>query len=90
LSIPLSENNPGVYIDEYRITYGANRYNNNFVSPTGAFKSERDDYYPLGPVYDVTKTAYKTFQYYSLINPATQKQWTVPEISGMILGVKKV
>lgn len=79
-----------IYMDEYRITYGANRYNSNFTPPSQPFKNERDDYYPLGPEYTVNKTSYKTFQHYALQNPATQQNWKTSEISGMILGVKKL
>jgi hypothetical protein len=90
ISLPDENFDSSVYIDEFRITYGANRYNSNFTPPTQPFKTERDDYYQLGPEYNVSKTSYKTFQHYALKNPATNQAWTLPEISGMTLGVKKL
>jgi hypothetical protein len=90
VSLPDENVNNSAYIDEYRITYGANRYDRNFTPPNQPFKVERDDYYPLGPEYTTNKTSYKTFQHYALKNPATNKSWTLPEISGMTLGVKKL
>lgn len=90
ISLPDENADNSVYIDEYRITYGTNRYDRNFTPPAQPFKSERDDYYPLGPEYTTNKTFYKTFQHYALKNPATNRSWTLPEISGMTLGVKKL
>lgn len=90
ISLPDENFDNSVYIDEFRVTYGANRYNSNFTPPTQPFKTERDDYYQLGPEYNVSKTSYKTFQHYALKNPATNQAWTLPEISGMTLGVKKL
>ncbi len=90
ISLPDENFDSSVYIDEFRITYGANRYNSNFTPSTQPFKTERDDYYQLGPEYNVSKTSYKTFQHYALKNPATNQAWTLPEISGMTLGVKKL
>lgn len=89
-SLPVDNTDNGIYIDDYRITYGVSRYNSNFAVPTEPFKTERDDYYPVGPEYNVSKTFYKTFQHYSMKNPVTNQNWTVPQISGMLLGVKKL
>ena len=83
-------NNRGVYIDEYRITYGVSRYNENFTPPSQPFKAQRDNYVNIGPNYNVNKTVYQTYQNYILSNPATNQPWKLPEVSGMILGVKKL
>jgi hypothetical protein len=78
------------YLDDYRISLGLSRYNSNFTPPTGQFKTQRDDYVTIGPEHLVKKTAYQTYQYYANHNPATQQNWTVPQITGMIFGVKKL
>lgn len=78
------------YIDEYRITSGINRYPTNFSVPTSAFKTKADDYVEIGPQHNVTKTSYKTYQYYVNQNPITQQNWTLPEVTGLIFGVKKL
>lgn len=89
ISLPDENITNSVYIDEYRITYGA-RYDKNFTPFAQPFKSERDDYFPVSPEYNVNKVSYKTFQHYALKNPATNQNWTLPEISGIKLGVKKL
>jgi len=77
------------YIDNYRISLGKNIYSSNFTPPSSVFLPT--DYFAnLGPVHNVTQSSYKTFQYYSFINPATNKNWRVSEISGMAFGVKKL
>jgi hypothetical protein len=78
------------YIDEYRVSLGVVRYSSNFSPPTGQFKTQRDDYITVGPEHLVKKTVYQTYQYYANHNPATQQNWTVPQITGMIFGVKKL
>jgi hypothetical protein len=78
------------YIDEYRITSGINRYTSNFTPSTGPFKTKADDYIEIGPQHNVTKTSYKTYQYYVNQNPITQQNWTLPEVTGLIFGVKKL
>lgn len=83
-------NNRGVYIDEYRITYGVCRYNQNFTPPSEPFKAQRDNYFNIGPNYNVNKTVYQTHQHYMLKNPATNQPWKVSEVNGIILGVKKL
>jgi hypothetical protein len=80
----------GGYIDEYRITSGINRYPTNFSVPTSAFKTKADDYVEIGPQHNVTKTSYRTYQYYVNQNPITQQNWTLPEVTGLIFGVKKL
>lgn len=77
------------YIDNYRISLGKNIYSSNFTPPSSVFLPT--DYFTnVGPVHNVTQSSYKTFQYYSFINPATNKNWRVSEISGMAFGVKKL
>jgi len=78
------------YIDEYRITSGINRYPTNFSVPTSPFKTKADDYVEIGPSHNVTKTSYKTFQYYVNQNPITQQNWTIPDVTGLVFGVKKL
>ena len=78
------------YIDDYRVSLGTVRYSSNFSPPTGQFKTQRDDYITVGPEHLVKKTVYQTYQYYANHNPATQQNWTVPQITGMIFGVKKL
>jgi hypothetical protein len=78
------------YIDEYRITSGINRYPTNFSVPSSPFKTKADDYVEIGPTHTVTKTSYKTYQYYINQNPITQQNWTLPEVTGLIFGVKKL
>jgi hypothetical protein len=87
ISIP---SDPGAFIDDYRITYGANRYVSNFSVPEYPLRSQRDDYYEIGPVHNVKKTTYKNYQYYSYKNPATNQNWTIPQINNLIFGVKKL
>jgi hypothetical protein len=79
-----------INIDDYRITYGVCRYNKNFTPPSEPFKAQRDNYLNIGPDYSVNKTVYQTYQHYMLKNPATNQPWKLPEVSGMILGVKKL
>ena len=78
------------YIDEYRITSGINRYPTNFSVPTSVFKTKADDYVEVGPIQTVNKTSYKTYQYYVNQNPITQENWLVPQVTGLIFGVKKL
>jgi hypothetical protein len=78
------------YIDEYRITSGVNRYLTNFSVPLSAFKTKADDYVEVGPIQTVNKTSYKTYQYYVNQNPITQENWLVPQVTGLIFGVKKL
>jgi hypothetical protein len=78
------------YIDEYRITSGVNRYPANFSVPTLPFKTQADDYVEIGPIHNATKTTYKTFQYYINQNPITQQNWTLPDVTGLVFGVKKL
>jgi hypothetical protein len=78
------------YLDNYRISSSFNRYPTNFDVPQTAFKSKKEDYVELGPQFTVDKTLYKTYQYYSLQNPATQQNWQLSEITGIIFGVKKL
>jgi hypothetical protein len=67
-----------------------NRYPSNFDIPTESFKVQRDDYTEIGPITNVNKTTYRTTEYYSNHNPATNQNWTVPQITGLIFGVKKL
>jgi hypothetical protein len=78
------------YIDEYRITSGINRYPTNFNVPTLPFKTKADDYVEIGPAHNVTKTSYKTYQYYVNQNPITQQNWILPDVTGLVFGVKKL
>jgi hypothetical protein len=77
------------YIDNFRITLDKNLYNSNFIPPS-SIVLPTDYFTNLGPVHNVTQSSYKTFQYYSFVNPATNKNWRVSEISGMAFGVKKL
>ena len=72
------------------ITNGVSKYNGNFSVPIHQHKGLLDDHVTIGPTYDVSKTTYSSYQYTMLKNPITNNNWTVPEISGMILGVKKL
>jgi hypothetical protein len=85
-----SSNNLGVYIDDYRVTYGVCRYNKNFTPSNQPFKAQRDNYLSIGPDYSVNKTAYQTYQHYMLKNPATNQPWKLSEVNGITLGVKKL
>jgi hypothetical protein len=78
------------YLDNYRISYNLNRYPSNFDVPTESFKVQRDDYAEIGPITNVNKTTYRTTQYYTNHNPVTNQNWTVPQITGLIFGVKKL
>jgi len=80
----------GGYIDEYRITSGVNRYPTNFTPSITPFKTKIDDYVEVGPIQTVNKTSYKTYQYYVNQNPITQENWLVPQVTGLIFGVKKL
>jgi len=80
----------GGYLDNYRISYNFNRYPSNFDAPTESFKVQRDDYAEIGPITNVNKTTYRTTEYYSNHNPVTNQNWTVPQITGLIFGVKKL
>lgn len=77
------------YIDNFRITLDKNLYNSNFIPPS-SIVLPTDYFTNLGPVHNVTQSSYKTFQYYSFVNPVTDKNWRVSEISGMAFGVKKL
>jgi hypothetical protein len=80
----------GGYLDNYRISYNLNRYPGNFDVPTESFKIQRDEYIEIGPITNVNKTTYRTTEYYANHNPATDQNWTVPQITGLIFGVKKL
>lgn len=80
------------YIDDYRLTF-ASRYTNNF-SPPSKLTSIYDDYIKLGETQNLIKTRYgKIVQFYEYNNPIENQPWTtglINNISGLILGVKKV
>jgi hypothetical protein len=90
ISLSDPNTNNSVSIDDYRITYGVCRYNENFTPPSEPFKAQRDNYLNIGPDYNVNKTVYQTYQHYMLKNPATNQPWKLPEVSGITLGVKKL
>lgn len=91
---PISKNSLSIgragSLDDYVITTGVARHTENFTPPSQPFKALKDDYYQIGPSHNVSKTTYQTYQYYALKNPATNKNWTLPQISGLIFGVKKL
>jgi hypothetical protein len=77
-------------IDELVITTGLSRYGGNFTAPTSQYKALKDDHISIGPNHSVGKTTYSSYQYYLLKNPATNQNWTLAEVSGIVLGVKKL
>lgn len=78
------------YINEYRVTIGANRYNENFVPASFPYPAE--DYVEFGPIHESTRSLYTTYQFYQMTNPATNQPWTSGQVisSGLVLGVKKL
>ena len=77
-------------IENYRVTLGTARYSGNFTPPTSSFYGQTDDYVNIGPIHNVLKTSYRNYEYYSNKNPATNNNWTVAQISGLVFGVKKL
>ena len=79
-------------IDDYRFSTGVLRYTEEFTPPTRAFKGPSEDYVQIGPIHNLTRSAYRTFQFYQMDNPDTNLPFTSGEIirSGLVLGVKKL
>lgn len=89
-------------ISNYRITQGTRRipnqtvtrYNENFNTPTEAFKVIYDDYQEVGDPITLTKTRYgQPSQTYFFDNPITNQPWTTGFLgnpSGFLFGVKKL
>jgi hypothetical protein len=79
-------------IDDLRISSGIARYEEEFTPPTRAFKGPSEDYVQIGPIHNLTRSAYRTFQFYQMDNPDTNLPFTSGEIirSGLVLGVKKL
>jgi hypothetical protein len=79
-------------IDDFRYSLGVARYTENFAVPNAPFKAHPEDYLEFGPVHNVDRSIYKTFQFYQMDNPATNMPWISGDIftSGLLLGVKKL
>lgn len=79
-------------IDDLRMSSGIVRYETQFSPPTSAFKGPSEDYIQIGPTHNLTRSSYRTFQFYQMDNPDTSLPFTSGEIirSGLVLGVKKL